>query len=294
MFKLEITAKTAEELKAQALELSHMLNPDRITSSQDVTAGLQSMHAAVDVDDEAHDANVADALKVSAGSNGNWNAPEQAPPVAPFVPPTSPAVFPVAFPAGDVSTRTATETVVAERAQFATVPTFANPQYGTPDVPAGPLPERDSQGFPWDARIHSVSKAICADGTWRTRRNLDPGVKQQVEAELRARGTHQVQTAPPPVQAPVAAPVQHVAQPQYDAFNIPQTTKPAHTFETFKANFVPTMAELINQKKIDQNYLNELKKHFGIVEIWDILRNEESTRALFDTFVSIGLITRVG
>ena len=32
------------------------------------------------------------------------------------------------------------------------------------------LPTADSNGTPWDERIHSTSKALNADGTWRLRR----------------------------------------------------------------------------------------------------------------------------
>lgn len=57
-----------------------------------------------------------------------------------------------------------------------------------PPVPAGaPVSgEVDKQGFPWDARIHSETKKVNADGTWRMRRNLDEGVRAAVVAELKA------------------------------------------------------------------------------------------------------------
>lgn len=43
----------------------------------------------------------------------------------------------------------------------------------------------DANGMPWDNRIHAESKGKIADGTWRKKRNLDPAVLAQVEAELR-------------------------------------------------------------------------------------------------------------
>lgn len=43
----------------------------------------------------------------------------------------------------------------------------------------------DAKGMPWDNRIHAESKGKIADGTWRKKRNLDPTVLAQVEAELR-------------------------------------------------------------------------------------------------------------
>jgi len=43
----------------------------------------------------------------------------------------------------------------------------------------------DKNGLPWDERIHSSSRAINADGTWRYRKNVPDENKQAVEAELR-------------------------------------------------------------------------------------------------------------
>ena len=49
-------------------------------------------------------------------------------------------------------------------------------------------PERDSRGLPWHADIHAGSKALNADGTWRTKRGVDKALVESVEAELRANG----------------------------------------------------------------------------------------------------------
>ncbi len=77
------------------------------------------------------------------------------------------------------------------------------------------MPAFDKNGLPWDARIHSSSKGINADGTWRRRKGIDDATVQAVEAELRARGglapAAPVAQAAPPMPAP-AAPV--IEQPQ--------------------------------------------------------------------------------
>ena len=44
----------------------------------------------------------------------------------------------------------------------------------------------DKTGIPWDGRIHASSKAINADGTWKSRRNIDVAERNRVEGELRA------------------------------------------------------------------------------------------------------------
>lgn len=46
-------------------------------------------------------------------------------------------------------------------------------------------PERDSRGLPWHADIHAGSKALNADGTWRTKRGVDKALVERIEQELR-------------------------------------------------------------------------------------------------------------
>jgi len=47
------------------------------------------------------------------------------------------------------------------------------------------LAEVDSKGIPWDARIHSSSKAKVADGSWKYRRGVSDEEVKRVEKELR-------------------------------------------------------------------------------------------------------------
>ena len=62
--------------------------------------------------------------------------------------------------------------------------------------------EVDKHGLPWDGRIHAESKGKIADGTWRKKRQIDPALVVQVEAELR-----QVMGAAPAPLAQGVAPV---------------------------------------------------------------------------------------
>ena len=50
--------------------------------------------------------------------------------------------------------------------------------------PVTPSVELDSDGYPWDRRIHSGAKTKVKDGTWKKLRNLDPGLIEDVQAEL--------------------------------------------------------------------------------------------------------------
>jgi hypothetical protein len=73
----------------------------------------------------------------------------------------------------------------------------APPQVITPPGPppiVAIAPTLDKDGLPWDQRIHSGSKAINKDGTWRTKKNLDPATLAVVTAELK-----QVMGIPSPV-----------------------------------------------------------------------------------------------
>jgi hypothetical protein len=65
-------------------------------------------------------------------------------------------------------------------------------------------PKVDSEGLPWDQRIHAASRAINADGTWRQRRNVDQELLEQVRAELRqTMGASAPLVPPPPRMVPV-------------------------------------------------------------------------------------------
>jgi hypothetical protein len=52
-------------------------------------------------------------------------------------------------------------------------------------VPLSELHAHDADGIKWDKRIHSSSKELNKDGTWRKRRGVDDALVAQVEAELR-------------------------------------------------------------------------------------------------------------
>lgn len=67
--------------------------------------------------------------------------------------------------------------------------------------PAGGV-ETDTDGLPWDARIHGSTKTKNADGRWRAKKGLnDAALVERVKAELRA-----LMGVQPGAQAPAAAP----------------------------------------------------------------------------------------
>lgn len=195
---------------------------------------------------------------------------------------------------------------------------FASPEYGV-----GPVPsvsevkpalttvvdnEVDAEGIPWDDRIHASSKAKVGNGTWRTKRGCDENVLYQVKNELRARvqtavvqATAPVYVAPAPV---VAAPVSHpiaeslkpvevpVAQAPVAAAPLPLMQSSGHSLDTFKSNFPLIVSTLITEKKINQDYVNQLKTYFNIAEIW--MANDEQKAQVFEQFVQYGFVQKVG
>jgi hypothetical protein len=91
-----------------------------------------------------------------------------------------------------------------------------------------------------------------------------------------------------PPQQPVAT-----AQPSYQNIAIPQTTKPTHSIDTFKAQFVPTLAKLVMSGQLTQDYVQQLKTYFKVNEIFDLKTNDAAMTEMFNTFVQAGLITGV-
>ena len=80
----------------------------------------------------------------------------------------------------------------------------ADGEDGEDATPAANAPTHDSTGMPWDARIHSASKALTDKGVWRKRKGASPTVVAQVEAELR--GAAQAPAATPQMPSMPATP----------------------------------------------------------------------------------------
>ena len=55
-----------------------------------------------------------------------------------------------------------------------------------PNVPPAPNVVLDSEGLPWDTRIHSMGKTfLIKDGTWKLARGVDSLLVAQIKTELR-------------------------------------------------------------------------------------------------------------
>jgi hypothetical protein len=166
-----------------------------------------------------------------------------------------------------------------------------SPYTGKPSIDRSTVVDNevDAEGIPWDDRIHASSKAKVKDGTWRTKRGVEDATIYEVKKELRAR----VGAVAAPVQQEIAAPV---AQPTVVAPSPapvpPMMNNNGHTLETFKANFPVIIGNLVTQGKINQDYVNQLKAHYGVAEIW--MATDAHKEEMFNGFVQYGFIQKVG
>lgn len=105
----------------------------------------------------------------------------------------------------------------------------------------------DSEGLPWDGRIHSSSKEkLVKDSTWKLKRGVDKTLVEQVKAELR--GVMAIPTTAPVTET-------HGLHPNPNPLSVSaaQSTAPAPTAPA--AGSITTFAQLmaaITAAKIDQ------------------------------------------
>lgn len=129
----------------------------------------------------------------------------------------TPTIVPVAAP-----------TITTPPSATLPVPNIASLPPALPTAPAVPpvvpppenLAQIDKNGLPWDARIHSETRSMNKDGTWRNKRGVDPALIAHVEAELRG-----VPTPPTPAEAFGAIPP--TMPPLQDAIPAPSVSNAA-------------------------------------------------------------------
>lgn len=93
------------------------------------------------------------------------------------------------------------------KAQVSAVPTDPTPTEPTPPVTAPASPELDTEGLPWDERIHASTKGTKKDGTWKRRSRITDELFNQVRAELKGTPvTVETPQAPATVEKPQATP----------------------------------------------------------------------------------------
>lgn len=146
------TGDDASRFAQRALAEGHTSISDLIAA--DAVKQAVAIRAAIDKADPMHNCHTPAPQPITV--TGEPVAEDEA---LPFTPLDAPAP-PVAEPVDTTSTNTTTVTA------------------GSVDV--------DSEGLPWDGRIHSSNKKkITKDDTWQLRRGIDSAVVEQVKAELR-------------------------------------------------------------------------------------------------------------
>jgi hypothetical protein len=162
--------------------------------------------------------------------------------------------------------------------------------------------ERDTEGLPWDARIHSTPATKNAgDGRWRAKRGLDDATKAAVTAELKAAagpagadplpvtteatasdaatafgagGAASASEAPPP---PVTA-----AAPPPPAQAVATDPPPPVAATDPNAVTYPAIVTLANDKGMTYDALNEISVSLGLAKFAELAKRPD----LFPMFVS--------
>lgn len=113
-------------------------------------------------------------------------------PFASETPPLPAGATAAPISAGAVPLPTAHEDMTATTSSIPAIPASVPhaPSIANGAAPAALLQtshvELDSEGLPWDSRIHSSSRGRIANGTWKLMRGANPAFVDVVKAELRA------------------------------------------------------------------------------------------------------------
>lgn len=106
-----------------------------------------------------------------------------------------------------------------------------------PPIPQVPGVELDSQGLPWDFRIHAKTKTKMKNGTWKKLRGSNSEVSKKIEDELK-----NVQSLPP---APPVA--------------VPETKAPPSF-----SDLMQLVTKAITEGKLRRDQVTDVLKPFGI------------------------------
>lgn len=174
---------------------------------------------------------------------------------------------------------------VTEQRPLPVAPGASNP---APAPATAPGVELDADGLPWDSRIHSdatVRKA--ATGKWKTRKNLAPGFKEQIEAELRqvmaaSPSTATTESASAPAPSPAAPPAPVAAPPAPAPAAAPAAPSPT---PVPAANGAMTFAEFTRYlvaNKVDQGKVMVQVQKVGLTSIPDLAKRPDLIPAVVE------------
>lgn len=151
-----------------------------------------------------------------------------------------------------------------------------NPAAGAGDDDAGQASAatHDTEGTPWDARIHSDKRTVTDKGVWRKRKSTPPTTINAVMAELRAAGKILAPAGAAPAQPPAmppAAPAATLTPPALNAMPaMPPTPQLAVPQETAYQKLVDFIAQNLNTPanpagRFTTQWVGDAIKNFGYV-----------------------------
>jgi hypothetical protein len=159
--------------------------------------------------------------------------------------------------------------------------------------------ERDSDGIPWDERIHASTKSTNKDGTWTRRRNTPDATFDAVMAELRGANTARTMEAAAPLTPPEPS-----AADAFAPTPPPVPTPPAATAPTpppapatppaagGAPNFVQLMQKITAAQqagKLDKAKLDEALGQCELEGVAKLVTADDGTRAAFDAVLTAAI-----
>ncbi len=138
------------------------------------------------------------------------------------------------------------------------------------DVPPPPPPattkvELDSEGMPWDARIHTTARTKVANGTWKLARNTPQELVTSVKSEYLGN------VPPPPSMSPTTSNVNTVAQQVAPIGDVPPPPPPPSTDEPARDPVRVFMSDIAKAGRMPSEINAALQKHG--VQTLQLIRN---------------------
>lgn len=197
-----------------------------------------------------------------------------APAPTPNVPPVPAATAPVLTPA-------------------APAPSAASP------TPAGAGEVLDSEGFPWDGRIHGSGKTFLAKGgAWKLARGVDKALVEQVKAEYRAKGYGNGTVAPTEPEddetpAAPAVPAPTPVVPAVPAIPAPAAPPAIPAAANPAAAVVQRALKAIGDKTVDGVWVKSFLNAIGVSDLGALQGNASAAETLDRALNNLPLLARI-
>lgn len=145
------------------------------------------------------------------------------------------------------------------------------PQTETPPPPANTA-EVDSEGMPWDERIHSKNKSTIGNGTWKLKRGVDKNLVAQVKAEYGLGNPQPTPTTTPsaPTSPLAGTPTPPVQQPPVQQAPPPEPQQPDATGVAYPQIVAQITSGIGGQKFTPMDVAQMLQNQFGIASTAEI------------------------